>query len=169
MNLFENWKQCVETPGFLKREGNQWTNPLGEVVVSLERPACPTGYGSWALIGYYREGYEGELTYSLQTCVVDESVGELSDQLATVLKLDLPKNICVDIYTTGRFDIEDSGEGSLYLIVGDTEIAELWVEPDGTFGFNSDLLDGPSLDYLYNAVGSITDVNSPERSPAGGE
>ncbi|QXO10961.1 hypothetical protein pEaSNUABM54_00135 [Erwinia phage pEa_SNUABM_54] len=167
MNLFQNWKQCVETPGFLKREGNVWTNPLGEVVVSMEKPECPTGYKQWALVAFYREGYEGDLIYSLQACVLDESVGELSDQLATVLKLDLPKNIAVDVYVVGEFGIEDSGEGSLYLIVGDTEIAELWVDPDSKYGFDSDLLDGPSLDYLYNAVGSITDVNSPERSQTG--
>lgn len=168
MNQFENWKSCAESPGFLTRKGNDWINPLGEVVVSIAKPAEPSNYRYWALLAYYAKGYDGELTYSLIAVAGDEGVGEYEEQLATVLKLNLPVNLDVEIYAFGNVDLVDSGEGSMYIYVGDTEIAELWVEPNGDYGFESDLLDKPSLDYLYDLVGSITDVNCPERTETGG-
>jgi len=153
--LFDNWEAITKADRALKRIGGKWLDYKNEVVGELYTPTdeeAPKAF--WVLIGYYHEDYSGPVLYDLLAFRGNGDVGELDNQLLTLLSITTPPFIEYDLLACGDMEIIDTGEGSVEFLLEDERFAEVWVNDDKHPEVESELLTGRSVDFLREKVWS---------------
>lgn len=152
--LFDNWEAITRADRALKRIGNKWLDYKQDVVGELYYPDLKKDKPMWVLVGYNHSTYNGPLLYDLFAYRGDLDVGELEDQLMTLLDITTPETVEYDVYACGAMDLVNTSEELVEFTIGEDLIATLSLNDDGVV-LESSLLTQRSIDYLYENVWSV--------------
>jgi hypothetical protein len=153
--LFDNWEAITRADRALKRIGNKWLDYKEDVVGELYYPDLNNEKPLWVLVGYNHSTYDGPLLYDLFAYRGDLDVGELEDQLLTLLDITTPETVEYDVYACGAMELVNTSEESMEFTIGEALVATLILTERDGFELESSLLTQRSIDYLYENVWSV--------------
>lgn len=152
--LFDNWEAMNRADRALVRSGNVWLDYKGDVVGELYYPDLQIEDPLWVLVGYNHETYDGPVLYDLFAYSGDNDVGDVEEQLLTLLDITTPESVEYDVYACGAMELVNTDQESVELTIDDVVIATVYARLGG-FVIETELLTQRSIDYLYRNVWSV--------------